>query len=512
MLNLLENNNKIDSSVALSTNNNNIWEIVTDESLNTINVSKSLKDDFQLTELDLNQLDEFFKEHIKSSLSKAINDSKESFFVFLPEYSYPIKFLISNFSCDEINYFRILSFKEENKNNNVYKSIFESFYDVYYRTDRTGKLILISPSVKDRAGYEPKELTGSNVKNFFRKIKDWKNLLKLLRKDGSINKFETQFSKADGSICYVSMDARYYYNEENEIEGIEGVLRDITERVEIEDNINTYIQELYESKDIIEQNAFELVKLNLQLEESELKLQELNANKDKFFSIISHDLKNPFSTLLGYTEMLFQEFDDMDNEELKSGISSIYKAAKSTYELLSALLDWSRVQSGRMDFEPIGFSIYDTVNDLSQLNELSAAKKKISIINNVENDIKVFADPNMISTIIRNLITNALKFTQPDGSITISSNILNDLAVICVEDTGLGMNKEALEKLFRIDIHFTTNGTNNEKGTGLGLILCKDLIEKNKGKIWVESEPNIGSKFFISIPLSKSSGDVNAEL
>jgi len=483
----------------ISSNNSNIWELILDDSYKIVDLSHSFIKSFDLDNYSISEIEDKLKNNFLKSFLNALSDRKEIFKAKLLNGNQFYKFFLNEISHENRIFYRILSYKQSEIN--IYKSIFESFHDVYYRTNLTGEILLVSPSVFERAGYNPEELIGSNVINFYRKIKDHKELLRMLKEYDEINNFETEFMKADGSICSVALYAHYVKDDDGNKIGIEGVLRDITEQKNNEESIKRYIQELYETKDTMEQNAFELVKLNLQLEDSENKLQELNANKDKFFSIISHDLRNPFSSMLGYAEMLYVEFEEMSKGELKEGIEIILKSAKSAYELLTGLLEWSRVQSGRIEFKPENFSVNNLIDELIALNNLITTKKKITVTNKIYNNINVFADKQMISTTIRNLLGNALKFTPRNGSISITAEIINDAAIICIEDSGVGIKPNDLEKLFRIDVHYTTNGTSNEKGTGLGLILCKDLIEKNNGKIWVESEFGKGSKFFISIPL-----------
>ncbi len=488
----------------LSSNNSNIWELILDDSYKIVDLSHSFLKSFDLDNYSISEIEIKLKNNFLKSFINALSNKKEIFKAKLFSGNQYYKFFLNEIYHEDRIFYRILSYKQSEVN--IYKSIFESFHDVYYRTNLNGEILLVSPSVFERAGYNPEELIGSNVINFYRKIKDHKELLRMLKEYGEINNFETEFMKADGSICSVALYAHYVKDDDGNKIGIEGVLRDITEQKNNEESIKRYIQELYETKDTMEQNAFELVKLNLQLEDSENKLQELNANKDKFFSIISHDLRNPFSSLLGYAEMLYVEFEEMSKVELKEGIEIIFKSAKSAYELLTGLLEWSRVQSGRIEFKPENFSVNNLIDELIALNNLITSKKKITVANKIYNNINVFADKQMISTTIRNLLGNALKFTPRNGSINITADINNNSAIICIEDSGVGIKPNDLEKLFRIDIHYTTNGTSNEKGTGLGLILCKDLIEKNNGKIWVESEFGKGSKFFISIPLYIDAG------
>lgn len=278
------------------------------------------------------------------------------------------------------------------------------------------------------------------------------------------------------------------------------LLNEIEERKKAEEEVTRYIEELQESKDMMEQNAFDLVEINMKIEESETKLKELNAQKDKFFSIISHDLKSPFVALLGYTEILMEEFDTLSRNEMKEFIGSINKASKNVYNLLENLLEWSRIQTGRIDFIPEYFNVHDTCENVVDLLIDNAKRKNLKLVNNIETSGIVYADENMVNTILRNLVSNAIKFTE-EGEISIHSEREIGSMTFIIRDTGLGMSDEIISKLFRIDVHHTTVGTDKEKGTGVGLILCKELVEKNGGEIWVESEFGRGSEFKFSLPI-----------
>jgi PAS domain S-box-containing protein len=282
------------------------------------------------------------------------------------------------------------------------------------------------------------------------------------------------------------------------------VVKDITQKREYEEQLSRYIQELHENKDLMERGGYELVLLNIKLEESEERLKALNASKDKFFSIIAHDLKSPFTSFLGLTEPLSEDFDDMGRDEIKNLILELNKSAGNFYSLLENLLNWSIVQTGRMDFIPDFISPKDLISKIQILFNPSTAQKGITLTAEITTDQNIYADWNMIETVLRNLISNAIKFTNESGTIIIkAADTENDMVEFSVKDSGIGMDKDSLSKLFRIDAHHTTLGTKNEKGTGLGLILCKELIEINNGKISVESRKGTGTIFTFSIPVKK---------
>ncbi len=281
-------------------------------------------------------------------------------------------------------------------------------------------------------------------------------------------------------------------------------LRDVSEKITNYDEMNKLIEELHVTKDLTEQQASDFVYLNARLTESEEKLQELNASKDRFFSIIAHDLKGPFQGLLGYSELLSRDIDMLSQEDIKDFAESLNNSAKQLFKLLENLLQWSRIQRGVIEYNPNDFQIKMIADMNLSLIEGRARQKGIKLENDISSDVYCYADENMTNTVIRNLMSNAVKFTRKGQAIGIRSSEINDnFVTIEVYDTGIGMSKEAQEKLFRIDQAYTTPGTDNEQGTGLGLILCKELIEKNKGSIRVSSEEGKGTSFFLRIPKGK---------
>lgn len=243
--------------------------------------------------------------------------------------------------------------------------------------------------------------------------------------------------------------------------------------------------------------------LELKVEERTLELQELNATKDKFFSIIAHDLKNPFNTLLGFSELMIENFELYDPKQLKDYINIIFETSRTSYNLLENLLHWSRSQTGKLKLSPSVFDFHKVITENFDFLENLAVKKSIVLNNGINENETVNADYNMIETVVRNLISNAIKFTNDDGTIKVNAVRRNKMLEVCVEDSGIGIRQEKIRVLFAIDMSSSTKGTANETGTGLGLILCKEFVELNGGKIWVESEPDVGSKFFFTIPLSE---------
>ena len=286
--------------------------------------------------------------------------------------------------------------------------------------------------------------------------------------------FEVEFriKKNDGSYRWIISKGVPRVHSDGRFAGYIGSCTDINDQKEIEETI---------------------LKLN-----EELKL--LNSSKDKFFSIIAHDLKSPLSGLLGFTEILVEEFDDLQEEEKKEFIGHSYQATKNLMALLENLLEWSRIRIGSVAFSPVKLDLDAIVEDIFSLFAQNARSKNITFEQRVDENICVLADKNMLKTILRNLISNGIKFTREGGTVTIFAEEQDNLIKITAQDSGIGISKENIERLFRIDSNHTTLGTNKERGTGLGLALCKELVEKNRGKIWVESEPGKGTKFIFTLP------------
>ena len=262
--------------------------------------------------------------------------------------------------------------------------------------------------------------------------------------------------------------------------------------------------ELKKSKDtILEQNK-ELSNLVNQLSKSNEELNKLNASKDKYFSIIAHDLKGPVGNLNSFLNFMTDQSDKISKEEFQKDLILLQSSSKKIKDLLENLLTWSRSQRGDIQYNPDNFDLQRLIQSNMLLFESSVNNKKISLLNKVQSGIAGYFDYEMIKTVFRNLISNAIKYTNTNGSITISSREVDTFIEITIEDIGTGMNYSMSQNLFRIDVkHFSTDGTNGEKGTGLGLILCKEFIDKHGGKIWVESEEGKGSKFKFTIPKSK---------
>lgn len=237
-----------------------------------------------------------------------------------------------------------------------------------------------------------------------------------------------------------------------------------------------------------------------ELKNNEIKLVELNSTKDKFFSIIAHDIKSPFTGILGFSEILKNEVLELDRETIADYARIINSSATQTYRLVENLLEWASIQQGKIQFKPILCQLKPIVQELIDLEMEKSKQKGIDLICNIPEDLQVYADPNILKTILRNLISNGLKFTNRNGKVEVETEMGETEVRISVKDNGMGISRQNIEFLFDMGAGNTTPGTENEKGTGLGLHLCKEFVEMNGGKIWVESEEGKGSVFAFSLP------------
>ncbi len=292
----------------------------------------------------------------------------------------------------------------------------------------------------------------------------------MLDRKGMVSKAE-KIRRAGKEYIWVTATKVPILDKENNVIGIVGISRDVTASKLDEEKLRKYSEEL----------------------------NELNMGKDKFFSILAHDLRSPLSPLLGLSEVLTKDFDNLSYEEIKEFTKDIYEAIKRQFNLLENLLSWSRMQTGKMVCSPVEIKLYEKVNSVVSLLKEAARDKKISLKNLINPDLFVYADSDMLHSILQNLISNAIKFTYPEGEIEILSREDGSFAEIIIKDNGIGIKEEDLANIFGLNC-FTTYGTNKEKGTGLGLLICKEMVERNGGKIRVESEYQKGSKFIFSLP------------
>lgn len=293
-------------------------------------------------------------------------------------------------------------------------------------------------------------------------------------------------------------------NFEVEREELKKVIKNLEMKNEIHlDKIQNYEKKISELKSTIEGiriDANKAINLNSTITESEYKLKQINAQKDKFFSILAHDLRNPIANFKELAKILAENHDSMKKKEKNALINNLALSSKQLYELLENLLEWSRCQTGRIPFNPSNYYLLQLIDTNVQLMLVSARQKNIDLIVDPIDELVVFVDEKMINTVIRNLIGNAIKFTPEYGEIRLSAEKKENIILLTIADTGVGIAPENIDNLFKIDVFTSTAGTNQEKGTGLGLVLCKEFLEHNNGNIKVQSDIDNGSKFIITLP------------
>lgn len=363
-------------------------------------------------------------------------------------------------------------------NEERFRQLIENSFDMIVLLDINGFQTYVSDSCQKILGYRPDELINIPVIDQMIHPDD---------KEYLITEFRSAIERGYGGVQYrhrhknggwVYLEA-YGTNQLNNpaIHALVLNVRDITERKLAEDA----------------------------LKEKEVTLRELNATKDKFFSIIAHDLKSPFHSIIGYSNLALKQIQEKNYAEIEKYASVIQKSAQQTMNLLLNLLDWSRAQTGMLEFNPETIEPEKLIDELMPIFKGAAQQKTISISRNIAKNDAIIADKAMVNTILRNLISNAIKFTHPGGKILISVSQNNRQTIFTVSDNGVGIPETAFTKLFRIDQNYSTRGTQDEKGTGLGLIICKTFVKKHGGKLWFENNTdqhpfNQGSSFYFSIP------------
>lgn len=261
--------------------------------------------------------------------------------------------------------------------------------------------------------------------------------------------------------------------------------------------------QVYQLKNVeLEREIMERHQIEAKLHKTNIQLTQLNTHKDKLLSIVAHDLRSPFAPLLSLAQLLVESVDELDPVQIRQVAQSILASAYKVYDLLETLLDWSRIQLGRLEYQPTQLKLYRVVESNVQLFLPTAQEKNITLQHHVAPDIIVWADQYMLDTAIRNLISNALKFTPCGGTVTLKADHSSQLdwVEVSVSDTGIGISPQDLAKLFKIEENYHTHGTAQEKGTGLGLIICKEMVERNKGRLAVTSQVGAGTTFTLTVP------------
>lgn len=351
-----------------------------------------------------------------------------------------------------------------------YRNLIETMPDGYYRSTSDGKFVEVNKAMVKLLGYESEdELMSIDIKkDLYFDPSDRESLVLQINPE-ELDVY--QLKKKDGTAVWVEDHGWYVKDKSGKIIFHEGVARDITERKIAEIQLQKYSEEL----------------------------QEANATKDKFFSIIAHDLKSPFNSLMGFSEIIKNEARNLDIATIEQYAGLISSTSTNTYRLLENLLDWARMQQSQLVFKPVSFILSNVVNDVLEILIEKANSKMIAIINYIPGNLIVWADKDMLKTILRNLISNALKFTPTNGKVEIKAALMNDELEISITDNGIGIKPDEISKIFKIGSSFSKRGTENEKGTGLGLLLCKEFVEKHNGQIKVESQVGKGSTFSFTL-------------
>jgi len=369
------------------------------------------------------------------------------------------------------------SLKTIRQSEEKYRSFFKTSRDCVFYTSKDGRWLDMSDSAPEFFGYESKEeLLKVPIMNLYKYPETRTNDLRKIEEKGFTKDVPIMLVKKDGTIIDALVTSLAIRDQNGEITAYHGIIRDITDEK----------------------------KAQKALKESKEHLEELNASKDKFFSVISHDLRTPFNAIIGFSELLWKNVHEFTTAEIKKIAEDLYRTGKETFELLTNLLEWSRSQRGKIEYKPSRLILKDLVHHALKIHEEYAKKKDIMISVTIPDAMAVFADENMVMTILRNLVSNAIKFTRPGGSVRIRSEKKNKTIHISVIDNGIGIDSEHLDHIFSLNKTIASSGTSGEPGSGLGLLLCKEFVEKNKGRIWVESTAGAGTTFVFTLPTPSS--------
>ena len=371
--------------------------------------------------------------------------------------------------------------REERKDNfqiSQFSKAFDKLSTYIYIKDIEGRYLYANKQILELFNLTTQELFGKND-TFFHTPATSSKLMKADKRvliNGEDLESELTLQLPDGTErIYKEVKTPIYDNiNKNVIVGLCGISTDITEMKQVESV----------------------------LKENEKQLREFNATKDKFFSIIAHDLRSPFNNILGLTQLLTQHIQNKDYLGVEVYTGLIEGSTQRGLKLLESLFQWAQSQTGQMKFNPENFDVEHLVKEIAELKASFADQKTIQISYEVPSNINVSADKEMVRTVLRNLVSNAIKFTNPGGEIRITAEKSLDEITMAVIDNGVGIDDVTMNRLFLIEESVSSNGTNNEKGTGLGLILCKEFVEMHNGKIWASSVEGKGSAFRFTLPVS----------
>jgi len=380
------------------------------------------------------------------------------------------------------------SYLLSNPDSDVWELIFDSMPDMVALIDLNNIVVKANKAMRQRVNIGDQSLIGNSCNKLMHEngcsISNCPHLSMINdRKPHNIEIYEPKFG------LYLNISTTPIFDADDNLLGSLHISRDISLQKESEAQLTKYNNEL----------------------------KELNQSKDKFFSIVAHDLRSPFQGMLGFTDLILEDIDILSKAEIKDYLQKVRESSYSTFTLLENLLNWSRLQTGRLEYKPAEFSLFEDVASVISLLNSNALNKNIRLINNLD-EYAVYADRRMVHSILLNLTTNAIKFTFPGGTVSFDAKIIlacednagNEIAKcsrkvlkVSVTDTGVGISPEGLKKIFNIDEHFTLTGTSNEQGAGLGLIIVKEMAEKQGGKLTINSQEGIGSVFTFTLPLAE---------
>jgi PAS domain S-box-containing protein len=391
-----------------------------------------------------------------------------------------------------------------------YRRLFESAKDGILILDaETGMIKNVNPFLIELLGYSKEQLFEKEIWEigFFKDILANKDKFLELQQKEYVRYEDLPLETALGIKINVEFVSNVYLVNNTKV--IQCNIRDISDRRQMEDEQRILLEKIRESNEIIELNLFEKNSLVEELSEAKEKLEQTNSEKDKFFSIIAHDLKSPFSGFLGLTKIMAEDIQNLTTDEMHEFALDMQSSANNLYKLLENLLEWARMKRGVIEFNPEMNNLKLIIKQILDIQLIVAKQKEIEFVNNIPDDLIVSADISMLNTVLRNLISNAIKFTRRGGKIEVGAKIIkssddwqssDDFTEIYIKDNGIGMSDNMIKELFKIDSRVSRPGTENESSTGLGLILCKEFIEKHSGRIWVESEVGKGSEFHFTLP------------
>jgi PAS domain S-box-containing protein len=386
---------------------------------------------------------------------------------------------------------------------NQLRTLIDSMPDVIFIKDRQSRFVVVNKMVAGVMGTKPEALIGKTDFDFYtpdlaqRYYEDEQAIMKA--GEAKIN-YEEPHLDENGNRIILSTSKVPLMSNNGQVMGIVGIGRDITRLKRIEVQLRKKTEDLQETNRLLEQRQEEIMHQSEELAAqaqyltiTNTELERLNKTKDKFFSIIAHDLRNPFNAIMGFSDLLCHDFGEMDDKQKLGLLELINLSSESAFNLLDNLLQWARTQTDKIKFSPEYFELSAVVREVMDLQGIIAEKKQVSIVSAIPDSTRVYADKNMIHTVIRNLISNAIKFSNKGGKVYISSFDNGPMAEVVIRDEGIGMSRENLSMLFRIDTYYSTSGTSGESGTGLGLIICKEFVEKNSGRIRATSKEGEGT-------------------